>query len=172
MYTFEVGLLCHKVYRSGRLFIHVFKSPADTWCYSVLHRREGGNAVLVAVWNLTTNVCALSFPLQARALTPQTAETDAIRFLVGTQSLKYDNQVTISNKSYMLITKPILSFTAILMWFFKQRLRKLLLHKRKLSLGFQYPVIGTGWAQPFQLILGSRAAVLLCFGSVVTQDSL
>ncbi|KAK7795954.1 hypothetical protein U0070_018999 [Myodes glareolus] len=28
----------------------------------------------------------------ARALTPQTAETDAIRFLVGTQSLKYDNQ--------------------------------------------------------------------------------
>ncbi|OWK07378.1 hypothetical protein Celaphus_00016868 [Cervus elaphus hippelaphus] len=30
---------------------------------------------------------------QARALTPQTAETDAIRFLVGTQSLKYDNQI-------------------------------------------------------------------------------
>lgn len=36
--------------------------------------------------------------LQARALTPQTAETDAIRFLVGTQSLKYDNQVTIFDK--------------------------------------------------------------------------
>uniref|UniRef100_A0A8D0NC73 Uncharacterized protein n=1 Tax=Sus scrofa TaxID=9823 RepID=A0A8D0NC73_PIG len=35
---------------------------------------------------------------KARALTPQTAETDAIRFLVGTQSLKYDNQVTISDK--------------------------------------------------------------------------
>uniref|UniRef100_G1SDF3 Uncharacterized protein n=1 Tax=Oryctolagus cuniculus TaxID=9986 RepID=G1SDF3_RABIT len=31
----------------------------------------------------------------ARALTPQTAETDAIRFLVGTQSLKYDNQGTL-----------------------------------------------------------------------------
>ncbi|EPQ08449.1 Protein TSSC1 [Myotis brandtii] len=31
----------------------------------------------------------------ARALTPQTAETDAIRFLVGTQSLKYDNQIHI-----------------------------------------------------------------------------
>lgn len=31
--------------------------------------------------------------LQARALTPQTGETDAIRFLVGTQSLKFDNQV-------------------------------------------------------------------------------
>lgn len=31
--------------------------------------------------------------LQARALTAQTAETDAIRFLVGTQSLKFDNQV-------------------------------------------------------------------------------
>lgn len=42
--------------------------------------------------------CALSFPLQARALTPQTAETDAIRFLVGTQSLKYDNQVSVSDK--------------------------------------------------------------------------
>lgn len=34
-------------------------------------------------------------PLQARALTPQTAETDAIRFLVGTQSLKYENQIHI-----------------------------------------------------------------------------
>ncbi|XP_049674946.1 EARP and GARP complex-interacting protein 1 isoform X5 [Accipiter gentilis] len=32
---------------------------------------------------------------QARALTPQTAETDAIRFLVGTQSLRYDNQIHI-----------------------------------------------------------------------------
>lgn len=31
--------------------------------------------------------------LKARALTAQTAETDAIRFLVGTQSLKFDNQV-------------------------------------------------------------------------------
>ncbi|XP_009078552.1 PREDICTED: protein TSSC1-like, partial [Acanthisitta chloris] len=31
----------------------------------------------------------------ARALTPQTAETDAIRFLVGTQSLRYDNQIHI-----------------------------------------------------------------------------
>ncbi|XP_054772763.2 EARP-interacting protein homolog [Lytechinus pictus] len=30
---------------------------------------------------------------QARSLTAQVAETDAIRFLVGTQSLKYDNQV-------------------------------------------------------------------------------
>uniref|UniRef100_A0A3Q1JTG5 EIPR1-like beta-propeller domain-containing protein n=1 Tax=Anabas testudineus TaxID=64144 RepID=A0A3Q1JTG5_ANATE len=32
---------------------------------------------------------------QARALTAQTAETDAIRFLVGTQSLKFDNQIHI-----------------------------------------------------------------------------
>lgn len=31
---------------------------------------------------------------QARALAAQTAETDAIRFLVGTQSLKFDNQVS------------------------------------------------------------------------------
>uniref|UniRef100_A0A8C5HYS2 EIPR1-like beta-propeller domain-containing protein n=1 Tax=Gouania willdenowi TaxID=441366 RepID=A0A8C5HYS2_GOUWI len=30
---------------------------------------------------------------QARALTAQTAETDAIRFLVGTQSLKFENQI-------------------------------------------------------------------------------
>uniref|UniRef100_UPI00358F764D EARP and GARP complex-interacting protein 1 isoform X2 n=1 Tax=Myxine glutinosa TaxID=7769 RepID=UPI00358F764D len=30
---------------------------------------------------------------QARTLTAQTAETDAIRFMVGTQSLKHDNQV-------------------------------------------------------------------------------
>ncbi|KAG5857283.1 hypothetical protein ANANG_G00017810 [Anguilla anguilla] len=32
---------------------------------------------------------------QARALTAQTAETDAIRFLVGTQSLKFENQIHI-----------------------------------------------------------------------------
>ncbi|XP_074516078.1 EARP-interacting protein homolog isoform X2 [Sebastes fasciatus] len=32
---------------------------------------------------------------QARALTAQTAETDAIRFIVGTQSLKFDNQIHI-----------------------------------------------------------------------------
>nr|XP_055027426.1 EARP-interacting protein homolog [Misgurnus anguillicaudatus] len=32
---------------------------------------------------------------QARALAAQTAETDAIRFLVGTQSLKFDNQIHI-----------------------------------------------------------------------------
>ncbi|XP_061651816.1 EARP-interacting protein homolog isoform X2 [Phyllopteryx taeniolatus] len=32
---------------------------------------------------------------QARSLTAQTAETDAIRFLVGTQSLKFDNQIHI-----------------------------------------------------------------------------
>ncbi len=35
--------------------------------------------------------CCFSF--QARALTPQVAETDAIRFLVGTQSLRFENQV-------------------------------------------------------------------------------
>lgn len=34
------------------------------------------------------------FTWKARALTAQTAETDAIRFLVGTQSLKFDNQVS------------------------------------------------------------------------------
>ncbi|XP_034015663.1 EARP-interacting protein homolog [Thalassophryne amazonica] len=32
---------------------------------------------------------------QARALTAQTAETDAVRFLVGTQSLRFDNQIHI-----------------------------------------------------------------------------
>ena len=30
---------------------------------------------------------------QARALTAQVAETEAIRFLVGTQSLRFENQV-------------------------------------------------------------------------------
>lgn len=44
---------------------------------------------------LPSHVCAFASLLQARALTPQTAETDAIRFLVGTQSLKYDNQIHI-----------------------------------------------------------------------------
>lgn len=46
---------------------------------------------------ILTNTCVpkriYTFILQARALTPQTGETDAIRFLVGTQSLKFDNQV-------------------------------------------------------------------------------
>ncbi|XP_015779964.1 PREDICTED: protein TSSC1-like isoform X1 [Acropora digitifera] len=31
--------------------------------------------------------------LNARALVPQHAETDVIRFIVGTQSLKFDNQI-------------------------------------------------------------------------------
>ncbi|KPP69176.1 hypothetical protein Z043_112089 [Scleropages formosus] len=54
---------------------------------------------------------------QARALTAQTAETDAIRFLVGTQSLKFDNQpnkkpVGLSNQtpycsSYLVLTPAI-----------------------------------------------------------------
>lgn len=46
---------------------------------------------------MLTKTCVLTRTyiciLQARALTPQTGETDAIRFLVGTQSLKFDNQV-------------------------------------------------------------------------------
>lgn len=46
---------------------------------------------------MLTKSCVLTrtytYILQARALTPQTGETDAIRFLVGTQSLKFDNQV-------------------------------------------------------------------------------
>lgn len=32
--------------------------------------------------------------VQARALVPQHAETDIIRFIVGTQSLKFENQVS------------------------------------------------------------------------------
>ena len=32
--------------------------------------------------------------IQARALVPQHAETDVIRFIVGTQSLKFENQVS------------------------------------------------------------------------------
>lgn len=46
---------------------------------------------------MLTKTCILTrtytYILQARALAPQTGETDAIRFLVGTQSLKFDNQV-------------------------------------------------------------------------------
>lgn len=59
---------------------------------------EEATAFLIC-WIPPSYMC-VHFPslLQARALTPQTAETDAIRFLVGTQSLKYDNQVTIFDK--------------------------------------------------------------------------
>lgn len=44
---------------------------------------------MINAWAVFFSAC-----FQARALTAQTAETDAIRFLVGTQSLKFDNQVS------------------------------------------------------------------------------
>uniref|UniRef100_A0A8C3IAV0 EARP complex and GARP complex interacting protein 1 n=1 Tax=Chrysemys picta bellii TaxID=8478 RepID=A0A8C3IAV0_CHRPI len=44
-------------------------------------------------YSIADMIMGLEF--SARALTPQIAETDAIRFLVGTQSLKYDNQIHI-----------------------------------------------------------------------------
>lgn len=55
---------------------------------------------MAGVWSLTRSMeddapVIYGLEFQARALTPQTAETDAIRFLVGTQSLKYDNQIHI-----------------------------------------------------------------------------
>ncbi|XDB53550.1 hypothetical protein AB1E18_007067 [Capra hircus] len=55
---------------------------------------------------------------QARALTPQTAETDAIRFLVGTQSLKYDNQVHVIDfdDENNIISKTVLLHQAGEIW--------------------------------------------------------
>lgn len=71
----------------------------------------GGGSARGAARSLTS-VRPLSCP-QARALTPQTAETDAIRFLVGTQSLKYDNQVTVSAGACAFIAETALSFPAV-----------------------------------------------------------
>lgn len=56
-------------------------------------------AVLVI---LQRNRYSLLRYLQARALTAQTAETDAVRFLVGTQSLKFDNQVRATLSSHLV----------------------------------------------------------------------
>ncbi|XP_016133768.1 protein TSSC1 [Sinocyclocheilus grahami] len=55
---------------------------------------------------------------QARALTAQTAETDAIRFLVGTQSLKFDNQIHIIDfdDENNMINKSVLLHDAGEMW--------------------------------------------------------
>ncbi|TRZ02666.1 hypothetical protein DNTS_024400 [Danionella cerebrum] len=55
---------------------------------------------------------------QARALTAQTAETDAIRFLVGTQSLKFDNQIHIIDfdDENNLINKSVLLHDAGEIW--------------------------------------------------------
>ncbi|KAL4624078.1 protein TSSC1, partial [Arapaima gigas] len=55
---------------------------------------------------------------QARALTAQTAETDAIRFLVGTQSLKFDNQIHIIDfdDENNIINKSVLLHPAGEIW--------------------------------------------------------
>uniref|UniRef100_H3DN50 EARP complex and GARP complex interacting protein 1 n=1 Tax=Tetraodon nigroviridis TaxID=99883 RepID=H3DN50_TETNG len=55
---------------------------------------------------------------QARALTPQTGETDAIRFLVGTQSLKFDNQIHIIDfdDENNIINKNVLSHQSGEIW--------------------------------------------------------
>ncbi|XP_077586788.1 EARP-interacting protein homolog isoform X1 [Stigmatopora nigra] len=55
---------------------------------------------------------------QARSLTAQTAETDAIRFLVGTQSLKFDNQIHIIDfdDENNLINKNVLLHQAGEIW--------------------------------------------------------
>uniref|UniRef100_A0A8C2FKM3 EARP complex and GARP complex interacting protein 1 n=1 Tax=Cyprinus carpio TaxID=7962 RepID=A0A8C2FKM3_CYPCA len=54
----------------------------------------------------------------ARALTAQTAETDAIRFLVGTQSLKFDNQIHIIDfdDENNMINKSVLLHDAGEIW--------------------------------------------------------
>uniref|UniRef100_A0A671S2W3 EIPR1-like beta-propeller domain-containing protein n=1 Tax=Sinocyclocheilus anshuiensis TaxID=1608454 RepID=A0A671S2W3_9TELE len=55
---------------------------------------------------------------QARALTAQTAETDAIRFVVGTQSLKFDNQIHIIDfdDENNMINKSVLLHDAGEIW--------------------------------------------------------
>ncbi|XP_036928113.1 EARP-interacting protein homolog isoform X2 [Acanthopagrus latus] len=55
---------------------------------------------------------------QARALTAQSAETDAIRFLVGTQSLKFDNQIHIIDfdDENNIINKTVLLHQAGEIW--------------------------------------------------------
>uniref|UniRef100_A0A8C8F962 EIPR1-like beta-propeller domain-containing protein n=1 Tax=Oncorhynchus tshawytscha TaxID=74940 RepID=A0A8C8F962_ONCTS len=55
---------------------------------------------------------------QARALTSQTAESDAIRFLVGTQSLKFDNQIHIIDfdDENNIISKSVLLHQAGEIW--------------------------------------------------------
>uniref|UniRef100_A0AAY5L5B6 EIPR1-like beta-propeller domain-containing protein n=1 Tax=Esox lucius TaxID=8010 RepID=A0AAY5L5B6_ESOLU len=55
---------------------------------------------------------------QARALTSQTAESDAIRFLVGTQSLKFDNQIHIIDfdDENNIISKSVLQHEAGEIW--------------------------------------------------------
>nr|XP_014003802.1 unnamed protein product [Salmo salar] len=55
---------------------------------------------------------------QARALTSQTAESDAIRFLVGTQSLKFDNQIHIIDfdDENNIISKSVLQHQAGEIW--------------------------------------------------------
>ncbi|XP_064881723.1 EARP-interacting protein homolog isoform X2 [Oncorhynchus nerka] len=55
---------------------------------------------------------------QARALTSQIAESDAIRFLVGTQSLKFDNQIHIIDfdDENNIISKSVLLHQAGEIW--------------------------------------------------------
>lgn len=55
---------------------------------------------------------------QCRALTAQTAETDAIRFLVGTQSFKFDNQIHIIDfdDENNIINKSVLLHQAGEIW--------------------------------------------------------
>lgn len=47
------------------------------------------------------------FSLQARALCPQHAESDVIRFLVGSQSLKFENQVILNFGSYRIQNRAV-----------------------------------------------------------------
>uniref|UniRef100_A0A452FEX9 EARP and GARP complex-interacting protein 1 n=1 Tax=Capra hircus TaxID=9925 RepID=A0A452FEX9_CAPHI len=64
------------------------------------------------------DMASVDLPSDARALTPQTAETDAIRFLVGTQSLKYDNQVHVIDfdDENNIISKTVLLHQAGEIW--------------------------------------------------------
>lgn len=64
----------------------------DAWCYIIDNNDDenGKNKPFLLVHLLR---CLF---IQARALVPQHAETDVIRFIVGTQSLKFENQVSLN----------------------------------------------------------------------------
>uniref|UniRef100_A0A8C1KMI3 EARP complex and GARP complex interacting protein 1 n=1 Tax=Cyprinus carpio TaxID=7962 RepID=A0A8C1KMI3_CYPCA len=68
---------------------------------------------IINAWAVVLSAC-----FQARALTAQTAETDAIRFLVGTQSLKFDNQIHIIDfdDENNMINKSVLLHDAGEIW--------------------------------------------------------
>ncbi|CAB1330730.1 unnamed protein product [Coregonus sp. 'balchen'] len=76
-------------------------------------------ATLQHTWDMEDDAPVIyGLEFQARALTSQTAESDAIRFLVGTQSLKFDNQIHIIDfdDENNIISKSVLQHQAGEIW--------------------------------------------------------